>query len=299
MPLGTDDVRLGVLHALAAVFVFSAVNALVKWLAARYSVIEIVFFRNAFALVPAIMLVMAHGGLASLRTNRPIAHLTRGLTGIISMILFFLAFALLPLADATAIGFAAPLFLTALAVPMLGETVGWRRWTAVVIGFVGVLVMVRPGGDLLQLGALAALGAALSQALAMIQVRQMTRTENSVAILVYLSLLATVISGLALPFFWTMPTLLDFGLLAVVELAGGVAQYWLTQAYRYAPASLVSPLNYGGIVWATLLGFLIWNDAPDVQVLIGAGIVILSGVYIVHRETRRRVAVVKAVPPAL
>ena len=297
VPAGRDDVRRGIFYAVGASLVFSILNALIKWQSERYSIVEIGFFRNLFALLPILFLAAAAGGAPTLRTRRPFGHLYRSLMGLASMILTFAAFSMLPLADATALMFAGPLFLTALSVPMLGEKVGVYRWSAVLVGFGGVLIMTRPSSETLQLGAFAALASALASALSMIQVRQLSRTENAISIVFYFTAIGAVLTGAALPLgFWITPTALDAAVLVLIGLGGGIGQYFITQAYCYAPAAVVSPFGYSAIIWSTALGYLFWGHLPTLSVLIGAAVVIASGLYILYRETIRKVAVVKAAP---
>ena len=278
----------GILYMLGAVFVFSGANALVKWAAATYPVGEIAFFRNAAALVPCAMLLAAYGGPTLLRTHRPLSHLFRSGIGVVSMLAIYYAFAALPIAEATALSFAGPLFMTALAVPMLGEKVGVYRWTAVVVGFAGVLVITRPGRELFNLGALAALLSAFSYALAMISVRQMSRTEHPVTIVVYFHFIGTVAMGLLLPFGWVTPDWIGLAVLVGVGLAGGIGQYLQTQAFRFTPAAVLGPLNYASIVLAGLFGYFIWDEVPTGHALAGSAIVVASGLVIIYRETVRR-----------
>jgi drug/metabolite transporter (DMT)-like permease len=292
-----DDIGRGILYTAIAVLLFSCINAAVKWEAERYPVIEIVFFRSLFALLPCLVLVVRAGSVTMLATRRPWSHLTRAALWFGSVCFGFLSYQLLPLADAVAISFSGPLFLTALSVPILGEKVGKHRWGAVLAGFLGVLVMVRPSGDVIQWGSFAALANALFFAIGSLTVRDMSRTEPSVRIVFYTMLLAALLSGVAAVFFWVQPDWLDFLVLAGIGVAGGIAQFWMVQAYRFAPAAAVAPFTYTSMVWAILFQLAIWNDWPSAAVLVGAAIVIASGLYIVHRETRRRTAVV-ATPSA-
>ncbi|MEI7610024.1 MAG: DMT family transporter, partial [Rhodospirillaceae bacterium] len=223
---------------------------------------------------------------SSLHTLRFGGHLGRATIGLAAMLLMFWSYHLLPLADAVAIGFSAPLFLAALSVPLLGEKVGAARWGAVLVGFVGVLVMVKPGATALDLGSLVALGAALGYALAAIAVRQLSRTEHPNTIVFYFTLNTGLLAALALPWVWATPTLSDLGLLALTGLLGGAVQYCGTHAYTLGPAAVIGPFNYSAILWATLFGWLIWGDLPDRWVLLGAAVVIASGLFIVLRETR-------------
>lgn len=282
------NVRRGIFYVLGAVLLFSAANVLVKWTVASYPINEVVFFRNAFALIPAFVLVAANGGLRSLHTKRPTAHLLRGLLGVAAMATLFLSFQMMPLADATAISFVQPLFLTALSVPFLGERVGPYRWSAVIVGFIGVLIMIQPGADSLESGAVIGLASAFLMACAFVLVRRLSTTESSSAIVFYFAVISTVASALALPLGWLTPTLPDFGLLALLGLAGGTAQYLMTQAFRLAPAAVIAPFNYTSMIWAALFGYLIWGDLPTIALLAGGGVVMASGLYILYRETYRR-----------
>ncbi len=289
-----DNAPRGILMMLIAVFLFSILNVLVKVTAEDYPLTQVTFFRNAFALIPVWATVMAQGGFGSIRTARPMGHVWRSCIGLVSMSLMFWSFHLLPLADAVALNFAAPLFLTALSVPLLNEKVGIHRWSAVAVGFVGVLVIVRPSQDILQLGAMVALGAALSQSFAMIAIRQLSTSESANTIVFYFTLITTLLCTLTLPFGWQTPDLPGFALLAATGLVGGTAQLYMTRAYTLAPAAVIAPFNYASIVWAALFGWMLWADVPSWHVVAGASIVVASGCYILHRETVRRRAVVAA-----
>lgn len=276
---------------LAAVLVFSVMDVLIKWLSAGYPTIQIIFFRGACAFIPLSLFIARQGGLSALRTSRPFGHVLRCLIGVSSMVLGFWALAVLPLADVIAIGFAGPIFLTALSVPLLGETVGWRRWSAVIAGFIGVVVMVRPGAGVFQPEALIPVGGAIGYAFAMVLVRKLTATETIAAIVFYFTVTATAISGAILPFYWVTPTWPDLGLLIAVGLCGGVAQLLMTRAFKLAPASLIAPFEYSAMIWAVTFGWVIWRELPDAAIWTGSAIVIASGLYILHRETvvaRRR-----------
>ncbi|HEY0837834.1 MAG TPA: DMT family transporter [Azospirillum sp.] len=291
----TDNTPRGIVMMLASVALFSGMNVLIKLSTATYPVLEVTFFRSAFALIPVALVVAMQGGVRSLRTERPGGHLWRACIGLTSMTLMFWSFHLLPLADAVALNFTAPLFLTALSVPLLGERVGVHRWSAVAVGFVGVLVMSRPGSGMLQFGALVAIGAAFAQSLAMVQIRQLSRTESPNTIVFWFTLTSTALCGLGLPFVWVTPAgWADLGLLASAGLAGGMAQLFLTRAYALTPAAVVAPFSYASILCAALFGWLLWGEVPHTQTIAGVAIVVASGLYILHRETRRKVAVVQA-----
>lgn len=278
----------GIANILIAVALFAVMDAIVKWLSVYYPVSQLVFFRSLLAFVPLSVMIARDGGWRGLRTSRPGGHVLRSLIGMTSMVLFFWAFAVLPLAEAVAISFSGPLFLTLLSIPLLGERVGPRRWLAVLAGFVGVLLIVRPGSGLFGLTALIPVGAALGFALAMICVRRLSITESNTAIVFYFTLTCTAVSALALPFEWVTPALEHWLPLIAIGLIGGTAQLFMTQAFRLAPASTVAPFEYTAIVFALSFGVLIWNEIPDAWMLVGTAIVIGSGLYILHRELLRK-----------
>lgn len=278
--------RIFIAASLAAAF-FSCMNVFVKLSADEgHSIAQIMFFRNGIALIPLMMLIYKNPkGLSLLKTKRPLAHLLRSVVGVSSMVFCFWTFALMPMADATALHFAAPLILTALSVPFLGEKVGRWRWGAVAVGLVGVLVIVNPTGNIDMFGTFVALIAALGIAAAMICIRRLGNTEHPLTIVFYFFLTGTVLSGLAMPWFWSPPTFIGFVYLVFAGIAGMVAQIFLTHAYANAPAAYVSPFNYLGIVFASGFGWLIWADVPGANVICGAAIVIVSGLFILYRET--------------
>lgn len=280
-----------------SVLLFSSMDVLIKWTSELgYATPQVIFFRNLFALVPVAFFLAHAGGLAALRIRDPLGHLWRGLAGVGSMFCFFSALALLPLGDAVALGQSGPIFLTALSVPLLAEKVGVRRWTAVVVGFGGVVVMTRPGAGVFDPAALLAIGGALLYALAMIMVRKLNRTESPASIVFWFTLIALFVSALALPFVWVTPDWLGFLGLASIGLIGGFAQLAMTYAFRMAAVAVIAPFEYLALVYAMTFGFLFWHEVPDAWIITGAAIVAASGLYILHRETklgRRRPA-----PPA-
>lgn len=287
-----QDVLRGILLMLGAVAVFSTMDALIKHLSAGYSPLQIIFFRNLFAFLPLLPVLARGGGLLLLRTRRLGSHLGRAAMGFGAMICFFTAFSLMPLADVVAISLSAPIFITALSVPLLAEQVGPRRWAAVLVGFIGVLVMVRPGGAaMVDPVVLLPLAGAVLYALALIAMRKLGATERATTTVFYFTLACTVLSGLAQPFVWRMPDLDDFALLVCVGLLGGSAQLLMTQALRLAPAAVVAPFDYSALIFSIGFGYLFWSEIPDQLLLVGAAIVVASGLYILHRETLRRKAV--------
>lgn len=272
----------------ASVFLFSIQNAIGKWLAQTYPIPMLVFFRSAVALLPSYLFVLRAGGVSTLRTNRLGAQFGRAVIWGGSNVASFFAYHLLPLADAVALTFAAPLFLTALSWPILRERVGRERWIAVSVGFIGVLIMAHPSGAGNSIGMGFAVLCALCNAVGTLTVRGLTRTDSTASIVFYTALFMTLMALPFLPFFWMTPGPLDFLLFCSIGLIGGVSQYWTTQALYYAPAAAVSPFNYMGLIWGSLLGFLVWGDLPTLPMMIGATVVTLTGLYLLRHEAFRR-----------
>lgn len=293
LPASEPTVGRGIASMLLAVAVFSTMDAVIKWLAPDYPVMEIVFFRSLFAFVP-LLPAIARGGRAAIRTARPGGQAGRALAGLGATICFFYAYRFLPLADVLGIAFAAPLFVTALSVPLLRERVGIRRWSAVSVGFVGVLIMVRPDAGVADPATLLTLLGTALYSLALIFVRNLGKTESTISIVFYATCTATLASTLALPFGWVTPNAQDLALLILIGILGGIGQLAITRAFRLAPAAVVAPFDYTALPYAAALGYFIWGDVPEPIFLLGAVIVIFSGLYILRRETR----VARLPPPA-
>lgn len=284
-PATPSTIGSGIAFMLVAVGIFTTMDALIKWLATAYPVLEIVFFRSVFAFIP-LMPLIARGGSAAIRTQRPLGQAGRALTGLVATFGYFYCYRTMPLADVFGIAFAAPIFVTALSVPLLGERVGIRRWSAVAVGFLGVLIMVRPDTGIVGVSAWVALFATSLYALAQIFIRDLGKTDSTVCIVFYATLTMAIASAAAMPLLWVTPTLVDTIILIMIGVLGGLGQLAFTRAFRLAPASVVSPFDYTGIVYAGLIGYVVWHDVPTVTFLIGACVVIASGLYILHRETR-------------
>ncbi len=268
--------------------VFAGVNAVVKWEVALYPVGEVAFFRSLFALIPCYLLILPRAGLGVLRTQRWPDHVKRALSQLCSMMSIFLAFQLMPLAGAVAISFSAPLFTTLLSILILKERVGPHRWTALAVGFLGVLFVTKPGAGTLQLGAAFALANAVLISTVAIAIRRMSLTESTETLTIYQLSLITLFTALLLPFGFAVPARQDALLLAGAGIGNGVAQYWWTRSLHLAPPSAVVPFNYLSLVWAMIIGFVVWNDQPTLDLLIGAAVVVGSGLYIFWREALRR-----------
>jgi drug/metabolite transporter (DMT)-like permease len=273
--------------AAGAMLMFTIMNALAKYLAVRHSVIEIAFWRNLIGCLPFLSLVFVFGRRDILRIkSKPRVLVGRALLGVFSLTATFSAYSLMPMAETATLLFTASLWAPVLGVLLLGEHVGRYRWTAVVIGFVGVAIMANPQGDVNALGLALALGAALMQAVMGIMLRHLGGWESPETISLYFFLIGLSVTALAMPFVAVAPTWPEAPLLVAVGLAGAAAQWLLSVAYRHTPAAVVAVFNYTNLVWATLLGWLVWNEWPAPVVLIGATIVIGANLLIIWRETR-------------
>ena len=284
-----EHVIRGMVAALGAFFMFTVMNVFAKLLSAQHSVIEIAFYRNLIASMPFLFMVFVLGRrqILVIRSKPSLVGL-RAVLGAVSLVTTFAAFSLMPMAETTVLLFTASLFIPVLGVFFLGERVGPWRWAAVVIGFAGVVVMTGPAGNANMLGVTVALAAALMHATLQIVLRYLGRYESPETVTFYFMVIGTLVMALPLPFVAVTPTLAEVPLLFGVGLSGALAQWLLSTAFRNAPAAIVTVFNYSGIVWATLFGWLIWNDWPLPSVLAGAAIVIASNALIIWRESRRR-----------
>ncbi|PRY92835.1 drug/metabolite transporter (DMT)-like permease [Hasllibacter halocynthiae] len=276
----------GALLALLAFALFSAHDAVVKALGGRYDTFQILFFAVLLSFPLATFLLMRDGEPGTLRPRHPGWVAVRTAATTLTGLCTFHAFGALPLAQVYAILFAAPLIITVLSIPLLGERVRLRRSIAILVGLAGVMVVLRPGAIPLGLGHLAALGAAFGGALASVIVRKIGREERPVVLMLYPLAANFVIAGSVMPFVYRPVAGADLALLACIAGLGFCATLTLIAAYKRAEATTVAPMQYSQIVWATVLGALLFAEAPDGWTLLGAGIVIGSGLYILLRESR-------------
>jgi drug/metabolite transporter (DMT)-like permease len=276
---------------LISAMLFAVMSALVRWLGSQVPLGQVVFFRSAFAILPVLLIYAVRRELkTALHTKRPMGQLGRGMLSTAGMFTNFGALARLPLADATAISFASPLITVALAAIILKERVRVYRWTAVAVGFVGVIVMLLPHLDASHIaaagsiGALLALVAAFINAGSVIQTRRLTRSETTPSIVFYFSLVCAIAGALTLPFDWYSPNLAQLAALVTTGICGGIAHILLTESYRFAAASVVAPFDYTSMLWALLLGFWAFGEVPTAIVLLGAAIVAAAGLFVIWRE---------------
>jgi drug/metabolite transporter (DMT)-like permease len=282
-----EHVVLGMAAALGAFFMYSVMVVFAKMLSANHSVIEIAFYRNLIASVPFLVIVFVLGrrDILVIRT-KPATVGLRAVLGTASLITTFAAYSLMPLADTAALLFTASLFIPVLGVLFLRESVGPYRWTAVAIGFAGVVIMLRPSGEMYTLGVIVAISAALMHATLQIMLRYLGRYESPETVTFYFFVIGTFLTALALPFVAVRPTMAEVPLLFGVGLTGALAQWLLSVSLKNAPAAIVTVFNYSGIVWATLFGWMIWNEWPLPAVITGAAVVITSNILMVWRESR-------------
>lgn len=281
----TPNMR-GALLSLAAFGVFAAHDAIVKYLGGTYASFQIVFFSVLFGFPIVTILLLRDGTEANLRPRHPWWTFSRTCAAVVTGFCAFYAFSVLPLAQTYAILFAAPLLITLLAIPMLGEGVGWRRGLAVMIGLGGVIVVLQPGSTDLSLGHAAALVAACSHSFASIVVRKIGQDERPVVLILYPMVANFLLMGAALPFVYQPMPGLDLAGFAVVAAMALVGTSCLILAYRAAPAVMVAPMQYSQIIWATIFGVLFFDEGLSRATLIGTAIIIASGLYIVLREDR-------------
>jgi drug/metabolite transporter (DMT)-like permease len=285
---GEDRPAHGIGFALLAMALFTFQDAIIKLLAADYSIFQLLFLRSLLMVPPCLVYLRLAG--ASWWPRRPGAVLLRCIFGFLAWVCFFAALREMPLADVIAITFAAPLCVTALSVPLLGEAVGLRRWLATLVGFAGVLIIVRPGGEMFGPAAGLALLATLFYALSVVMIRDQAKSETSALLLLSGVVVNLGLSALAQPLVWITPDLPALALMTVIGLTAGIGQFAMIQAYRFAPAAVVAPFDYTALIWAVLFGWLLFADLPGAAVLSGAAIVVASGLYTFQRETRGRPA---------
>lgn len=276
---------------LMAVFLFMVMAAMIKVATQNVPSGQAVFFRSFFAMPIIIVWIWRAGEMREALTPKNLkGHIWRGLFGTSAMALTFAGLGLLPLPEVTAIGYATPMFTVILAAIMLGERVRLFRISAVALGLVGVMIVIWPRlslddiGTAGTLGAMFVLGASVLRAFVQIHIRTLVKTEHTAAIVFYFSLTATTLSLLSLPFGWVVPAGTDLFLLIGAGLIGGIAQIMVTASYRFGGASMLAPFDYTSLIFAALIGYLIFAELPTTETVIGATLVVLGGVIIIWRE---------------
>jgi S-adenosylmethionine uptake transporter len=289
MPIVKSNLR-GALMALIAFAIYSTHDVFVKFLGGHYSAFQIIFFSGLLSFPLVAMMLIGDRNDGNLRPRHPWWTLVRTVSTLITGASAFYAFSVLPMAQTYAILFATPLLITLLAIPVLGEKVGIRRGLAICVGLAGVLIVLRPTGAELGLGHAAALAAAVFSSLASVIVRKIGQDERSVVLLLFPMLANFVVMGAILPFVYKPMPIEHLGMVGIIAAFGIVASLFVISAYRSAEAVIVAPMQYSQMIWATIFGFLIFNEMPDQLTLIGATVIMCSGLYIVLRESRGKVS---------
>ena len=287
--------QLGVLYGIASVACFAMMDASVKWLD-MFPVGQVLFSRFFFGLIPILMLVPRGEFKTFYKTSRPKLHAFRAITGTLAIIALFIALREIPLADVESLTFGGPIFVTLGSIFFLSEKVGVKRWLAVLIGFFGMLLIVKPAYEELNIYYIFPIIFCIFFACVALSIRSLSSTEPNYRIALYFSLLSMIVGLLTLPFGWVMPNKFELFLLIFTGLVGSVANILLTVSLRYAEASLVTPTKYLNLVFAILLGYFIWSEIPKLLTLVGAGLIIISSVIIFMRESELKKKVVSSRP---
>ena len=287
--------QLGVLYGIASVACFAMMDASVKWLD-MFPVGQVLFSRFFFGLIPILMLVPRGEFKTFYKTSRPKLHAFRAITGTLAIIALFIALREIPLADVVSLTFGGPIFVTLGSIFFLSEKVGIKRWLAVLIGFFGMLLIVKPAYEELNIYYIFPIIFCIFFACVALSIRSLSSTEPNYRIALYFSLLSMIVGLLTLPFGWVMPNKFELFLLIFTGLVGSVDNILLTVSLRYAEASLVTPTKYLNLVFAILLGYFIWSEIPKLLTLVGAGLIIISSVIIFMRESELKKKVVSSRP---
>jgi drug/metabolite transporter (DMT)-like permease len=282
----SDDVPRGIVCMVIATILFSGASAASKWLVGVYPVGEVLCLRSFASLIAGAAMILPVSGLSAFVTHRPRDHLARGLSQSISQLCLLLAFSLMPLAGAVAINFSAPLFAALVSIIWLKEPAGFPRGAALVIGFVGVLIVTNPGTNSLTLGALFALTNAVMYGTVTVAVRGMTRTESANTLVIWQLAVLAFFHSFLLRFGWRSPSAIDAAMLFGTGFTNAIGQWFWTKALHLAPAPAVTPFYYLMLVWALMFGFFIWGDVPSASLLVGSAIVVMTGLFLFLREAR-------------
>lgn len=284
--LSSHNNRQGILYMLLAVFIFCLVNAIAKNIIAQYPPLEVLFFRFLGALLPAWILLHRDGGIANFSHHPYGISLIASAILVLDLFCLFMSFKYLPLADATALSFSSIFFVTVLAAIFLKESLSFSRISVIICGFIGVVIIAKPSGNISILGATFSLIYALADAIVLLLIRVLARNHKSSVLVFSFTFFATLITAAFLPFAWKTPTLIDLSKFVLLGIGGGLGQFFITQAYRHAPAAIVAPMVYSATLWSTFLGFIFWAEVPGIHFWIGGTLVIMSGLFIMWREHR-------------
>ena len=279
--------QLGFLYMFMSICAFSIMDIIVKW-SEHYPLGQVLFFRGFFGIVFYFFIIPRERLHNFYFTKRPGLHFLRCFSGLIALVAIFIALRSLPLATVVSISFAAPIFTTIFSIFLLGEKVGVYRWLAVIVGFIGILVITEPGITSLNIYYIFPIIFCIGLSYVAITIRKLSSTEPVWLISLYFSISITLLSIFSIPLGWIMPSAKDFLILAMIGIFGGVANLWLSQSYKYSEVSLVTPLKYLALVFAIIFGYLIWDEIPTIKSLFGAGLVIFSTLIIFRREIYKK-----------
>ena len=282
--------QLGFLYMFISICAFSLMDVLVKW-SVDYPIGQVLFFRGFFGIIFYFFIIPKNRLHDFYQTKRPGLHALRCISGLIALVAIFIALRQLPLATVVSISFAAPIFTTIFSIFLLSEKVGIYRWLAVLIGFIGILIITEPGISELNIYYIFPIIFCLGLSYVAITIRQLSSTEPVWLISFYFSLSITLLSLITIPQGWVMPDFNDFILLSLIGIFGGVANLWLSQSYKYSEVSLVTPLKYLALVFAIIFGYFIWNEIPTIKTLMGSLLVIFSTLIIFRREIYKKKAI--------
>jgi len=279
--------QLGFLYMFLSICGFSLMDVIVKW-SVDYPIGQILFFRGFFGIV-FYLFIIPRGRLHNFyQTKRPGLHSLRCIAGLIAIVAIFIALRKLPLATVVSISFAAPIFTTIFSIFLLSERVGLYRWLAVLVGFIGILIITEPGISELNIYYIFPIIFCLGLSYVAITLRQLSSSEPVWLISLFFSIAITLLSFLTIPFGWVMPSLNHFIILSLIGIFGGVSNLWLSQSYKYSEVSLVTPLKYLTLVFAIIFGYFIWDEIPTIKTLIGSFLVIISTLIIFRREIYKK-----------
>ncbi len=290
-----ENVPRGIVYMIGATLLFALSSVVVKWQLAIYPPGEVAFFRQAFSFVFCAITILPATGLAVFRSRRRIQHVARGGLQFTAQMCMVMALSLMPLGSAMSISFSAPLFAALISVVIFGERVGIHRTAALIVGFGGVLLVTEPSGGAVEVGAMWALANAVLYASVNVTVRRMSATESAETLTMYQMVVLTILMAGLLPFGFEAPEWWDVVLLGLAGYANGLGQVWWTRSLSMAPPTAVMPYYYMSLVWAMLFGFIVWHEIPTLSVFAGAGVVMISGLYLIWREdiARKRAAQAK------
>ena len=279
--------QLGFLYMFLSICAFSLMDIIVKW-SVEYPIGQVLFFRGFFGIIFYFFIIPKNRLHNFYKTRRPGLHFLRCFSGLIALVAIFIALRKLPLATVVSISFAAPIFTTIFSIFLLNEKVGIFRWIAVIVGFIGIIIITEPGISQLNIYYIFPIIFCLGLSYVAITIRQLSTSEPVWLISFYFSLAITFLSFLTIPQGWVLPSFNHFIILSLIGIFGGVANLWLSQSYKYSEVSLVTPLKYLALVFAIIFGYFIWGEIPTIKTLLGAFLVIISTLIIFRREIYKK-----------